>query len=290
MAAIGLHHHTDVFKSKDIKGSELIHLNRDKLVVREISRIFGFGPVKCFVAILYTHPINILWQHFFFFFKYFRFFFEQNMGIKDEFHRKTILHSVDELCSARPPSTVAADMGLATVEASHRLKPTTFSRLEECTHCQKPLRGLHMQGLSCQDCSTIAHRSCAALNELPQCQSGGRFTRHVSRYAFGKSLCSSFDVSAGEMAPLVLRRLVEELERQASLSRMTDVYRLYQLSTTNEQLEQLRKRLEMNPNTVQLTEYSPQCLVSMIKRFLRDLPDPVIPVQFYDYFVLASRK
>lgn len=35
MAAIGLHHHTDVFKSKAIKGSELIHLNRDKLVVSD---------------------------------------------------------------------------------------------------------------------------------------------------------------------------------------------------------------------------------------------------------------
>lgn len=213
------------------------------------------------------------------------------MGIKDEFHRKTILHSVDELCSARPVSTVAADMGLASAEASHRLKPTTFSRLEECSHCQKPLRGLNMQGLSCQDCPTIAHRTCAALNALPQCNAteAGRYTRHVPRYAFGKSLCSSFDVSAGEMAPLILRRLVEELERQASLSRI-DVYHLYQLTTSNEQMEQLRRRLEMNPNTVQLTEYSSQCLVSMIKKFLRDLPDPVIPVQYYDYFVLASRK
>lgn len=213
------------------------------------------------------------------------------MGIKDEFHRKTILHSVDELCSARPVSTVAADMGLVAPDATHRLKPTTFARLEECNQCQKPLRGLHMQGLSCQDCPTITHRTCAAINTLPQCRGmdGGRGLRHVSRYAFGRSLCSSFDVSAGEMAPLILRRLVEELELQASLSRI-DVYRLYQLTTTNEQMEQLRKRLEMNPNTVQLAEYSPQCLVSMIKNFLRDLPDPVIPVQFYDYFVLASRK
>lgn len=213
------------------------------------------------------------------------------MGIKDEFHRKTILHSVDELCSARPQSIVAADMGLVSVEATHRLKSTTFSRLEECSHCHKPLRGLQQQGLSCQDCPTIAHRTCAAINVLPQCQGAeaGRYTRHLLRYAFGRSLCSSFDVSAGEMAPLILRRLVEELERQACQSRI-DVYSLYQLTTANEQIEQLRRRLEINPNTVQLTDYSPQYLVLMIKKFLRDLPDPVIPVQFYDYFILASRK
>lgn len=51
MAAIGLHHHTDVFKSKDIKGSELIHLNRDKLVVREI--FFNIGKsmyAKCLLV------------------------------------------------------------------------------------------------------------------------------------------------------------------------------------------------------------------------------------------------
>lgn len=36
--------------------------------------------------------------------------------------------------------------------------------------------------------------------------------------------------------------------------------------------------------------YTPQCIASVLKKFLQELPDPVIPVQFYDRFLEASSK
>ena len=80
------------------------------------------------------------------------------MGIKDEFHQKTILVCIDELC--RPISDVSSETGLsedltdtgaATAGAeSHRLIQQSFSKLERCDKCNKYLRGLIHQGFQCQ--------------------------------------------------------------------------------------------------------------------------------------------
>jgi len=39
-----------------------------------------------------------------------------------------------------------------------------------------------------------------------------------------------------------------------------------------------------------LSEYEPAVIASILKKFLRELPDPVIPVQWYDKFIEASSK
>jgi SAM domain (Sterile alpha motif) len=129
MAVLNLYRYAGVFKSKNIKGSDLINLDREKLLVSSfaLTKPLNFFDTTC----LYL----------------------QNMGIKDEFHQETILHCVRELilsCKADPLDTpIGGDSDPANGPA-HRLLEHSFSKLERCSKCNKFLRGLQHQGFQCQ--------------------------------------------------------------------------------------------------------------------------------------------
>ncbi|TGZ49326.1 Phosphatidylinositol 3-kinase regulatory subunit alpha [Temnothorax longispinosus] len=231
MSALNLYRYADVFKSKDIKGSDLLHLDREKLM---------------------------------------------NMGIKDEFHQRNILVCIEELCKALPPPPVAMETmgsaptpGTVAVESAlginypgnnlannaHNLVPHSFSVLEKCGKCHKYLRGLLHQGFLCQ--------------------------------VFGLALCSQFD-TASRAAPLLVERCTRALEEQAFADTTLDLYKVYHSSPPNEQTLELRQKLNEDVCNTDLNPYTPQCIASVLKKFLRELPDPVIPVQWYDRFLEAS--
>lgn len=56
-----------------------------------------------------------------------------------------------------------------------------------------------------------------------------------------------------------------------------------------DQVSDLLQHLQ-DDSVVDLSKYSPVCIANIFKKFLRELPDPVIPVQWYDQFLEASSK
>lgn len=92
------------------------------------------------------------------------------MGIRDEFHQRTILACIEELCiplratlpeatDTATPSTssggvvatdaIAGGSGATVTGNSHTLMSQSFSVLEKCDKCHKYLRGLLHQGFLC---------------------------------------------------------------------------------------------------------------------------------------------
>ncbi|CAD6201235.1 GSCOCG00000040001-RA-CDS [Cotesia congregata] len=265
MSALNLYRYADVFKSKDIKGADLIHLDRDKLM---------------------------------------------NMGIKDEFHQKNILVCIEELC--RPSSLPALPASAADNSTNksqqltinnditstnnsntvnnqkHNLIPHSFSVLERCDKCHKYLRGLLHQGFLCQDCGLVAHRTCSATGLPTACipsDQESRANRLVS--VFGLALCSQFDTKV-RSAPILVERCTRVLEERAFNDLSLDLYKVYYNSPPNEQTLELRQKLNQDVCNTDLSSYSLQCIASVLKKFLRELPDPVIPVQWYDRFLEVS--
>jgi phosphoinositide-3-kinase regulatory subunit alpha/beta/delta len=106
---------------------------------------------------------------------------------------------------------------------------------------------------------------------------------------FGVDLSSSFSTAATEgEAPLIIMLLTSEIERQARTQTNLDLYKLYRTKIPLENLIELRDALNTTNDQLQqidLTKYEIQYLVSVMKRFLRELPDPVVPVQYYDRFI-----
>lgn len=250
MAALNLYRYADVFKCKDIKGSDLIHLDKEKLM---------------------------------------------NMGIKDEFHQKAILICVEELCTSQ--SVQAEDNSVVnndpyTVSVSekyrHNLMEHSFSSLKKCDKCKKYLRGLLHQGFICQDCGWVAHRTCARTG-LPSCLTGiERPATLQIKSVFGLGLCAQFN-PAETLAPHLIIICTQELESRANSQPTLDLYALYCSSAGTEKVADLKQKFNESTTAVDLSDYSPSCIASVLKKFLRELPDPVIPVQWYDRFLEASR-
>lgn len=249
------------------------------------------------------------------------------MGIKDEYHQNAILISVEELLqqgslygvdklplqSQRQGSGVSGSVGGPIIGNEHNFIEYNFSSLKQCDKCLKHLRGLQRQGLVCQDCNIKVHRICSVTGGLKGCQfstiinnnrnntlrSGTTQQQHQQQSHhqktminyFGLSLCLQYNKNELP-APLVIIKCCKELERQAILNHNLDLYRLYRSSIpiNNDDIIKLRDKLNSDIYNINLSEYSPQLIGEIIKKFLRELPDPVIPVGVYERFLEASSK
>ncbi|XP_017772624.1 PREDICTED: phosphatidylinositol 3-kinase regulatory subunit alpha isoform X2 [Nicrophorus vespilloides] len=236
MAAVNLYPYSDLFRCKDVCGSDLLNMDKEKLMI---------------------------------------------MGVKDEFHQKAILHSINELISSEN-SNMSNDQCNYKDEYAHKLIQQSFSTLQKCSKCNKYLRGILHQGFVCNDCGIVAHRTCAATG-LSTCKP--KCTKLIG--TFGQSLCALFNPSE-TAAPDIVVKCAEELEARAAANSSLELYSLYSESAPSEQVSELRQSLNESSN-VDLTLYTPVCIANVFKNFLRELPDPIIPVQWYDQFLDAAK-
>ncbi|XP_068231102.1 phosphatidylinositol 3-kinase regulatory subunit alpha isoform X3 [Palaemon carinicauda] len=256
MATLNLAPYTEIFKAKDIKGSDLLSLDRDKLV---------------------------------------------SMGIKDEFHQKAIMVCIAQLqnecgdgpCIGDSSSTTTTAIGggdCNTPASHHNLRNQSFHDLHSCDKCGLYLRGFVHQGQFCQDCGLVAHPTCAATG-LPPCvrQSSKYIRRILLSSVFGLSLCTQFTPGEKTPAPLLLVRCCQEIVYSVDNDPTQDPYRLYRTPPQQETLNQLRQECDNDMSNVNLSVYEPHVIAYLIKRYLRELPEPVIPDTFYDRFIEASR-
>ncbi|CAH0562412.1 unnamed protein product [Brassicogethes aeneus] len=251
MAALNLYVYSDVFRCKDIKGSDLINLDREKLI---------------------------------------------NMGIKDEFHQKALLSCIDELIK-KPDNNkmsneqMGSDSDNNFDQYAHKLTQHSFSKMETCDKCNKYLRGLLHQGFICQNCGLVAHRTCAVTG-LPSCTTPpGEDRAHFIQFKsyFGQGLCLQFNPNEYP-APELLINCTKELELTAKNDKTLELYNLYSSTPPSDQVTTLLEKIKESPLNVDLSEYSPVCIASIFKKYLRELPDPLIPVSWYDKFIMASKE
>ncbi|KAA0199686.1 hypothetical protein HAZT_HAZT006640 [Hyalella azteca] len=346
MAALNLTTYTELFKSKDIKGSDLISLDKEKL-----GFIGGCGGVRSEALVstscnneecddiiqtdeasgasFWTPQCNYLtralttpdsgiaslpkqrvekdsafeeadWsgqcrQRTCLHRSTFSICFSlQNMGIKDEFHQQSILVCISQiqndgmLGGGDPTSLVGEDY--KTPASHHSLRPHSFSKLYTCDKCGHFLRGFFHQGQYCKDCDLIVHRTCAATG-LPACTPKS-FQRIALASVFGLSLCNQI-TNQDSMVPLLLVRCCDELLLRARALPTLDLYRLYRTAPPQDALNNLRQdcdRVYPDLYKLDLTPYEPHTIAYLVKRYLQELPEPVIPELFYSNFVEAARS
>ncbi|CAG7822596.1 unnamed protein product [Allacma fusca] len=242
----------------------------------------------------------------------------EGFGIQDAFQQQALLSCVDELrqqdkqgqMQGSSPlerygngirdTKVVGDHdtkrfpdSLLTVN-DHNFSQITFSSIQRCDSCQRCLRGLYHQGLLCQRCGFVAHRRCVVFG-LPPCDIMKEEFTHRLEYlrnkVFGQSLHLSFDPSLNPCPP-VLHALCAELERRLELEPSVLVPQLASIFSQNISLSQINSNLEEQlgrathaelPNV--LREWKLEDVSTSIRRYLRELPEPLIPTSLYEDFI-----
>ncbi|KAK9507473.1 hypothetical protein O3M35_007325 [Rhynocoris fuscipes] len=177
----------------------------------------------------------------------------ESMGVKDEFHQKAILTYIEELSSLENKKPEKST-DVINKTPDHPRMPGVD--LERCEKCDKYLRTTHF--------------------------------RQRTSQVFGIALCIQFNPSE-DPAPIVVIKCTQEIERCAVTSPKIDLYKLYKSNASKSDVEKLRNAINEDLSKVDLTQYDLLCVASILQKFLRELPDPIIPVQWYDRFVEASR-
>lgn len=282
MAAINLHPYTELFKCKDVKGGDLAHLDREKLLV---SPIFISSIANLSETSLIEKQAQMI-------------FLLQAMGIKDEFHQAAMLAAIAELLnkiedrqtdlSDAPESNIVPAQGFP-----HSLLQHSFSSLKKCDKCNKYLRGLFHQGFICTACGLVAHRTCVATG-LVSCSGksldDGRNPFLQFRSYFGQGLCVQFKCSPTTPAPLLLVKCVKALEAIAKDNSSLELYNIYSATPPADQVNKMVKIIDSDINSLDLSSASAVTIAGLIKKYLRELPDPLIPVQWYDRFLEAQKR
>lgn len=147
------------------------------------------------------------------------------------------------------------------------------------------------------ECKLIAHRSCAATG-LPICAgpASSNFRHIILSSPFGLSLCTPSQFSPEKTsAPLFLIRCCQEILARAHENPSLDLYHLYKTPPNKETLAKLRNAWDVPMGSIDmrnpdLRPYEPHVIAYLIKRYLMELPDPVIPSASYERFINAARS
>lgn len=265
-----------------------------------------------------------------------------NMGIKNSNHRLATLQSIRELTSgtliSEQPSTSNYSEYEETanpLQRQHIFIEASFHGPEICDKCNRYLRGVIHQGLQCELCNFIIHKTCLAngltiictairmitptdtvsgyyaqLNtcdsigksKIPIIECGGNANTAIALNnlphtsctlqiipIFGLGLCHQFDAEKLN-APSVLISATNILEQKVKNLNI-DLYKLYKSASIPDDYNiQLIEMLITSKIDFSLFDkIEPQQLVGFIKKYLRELKDPLIPMLWYDKFITAAK-
>ncbi|CAM1320694.1 PIK3R3 (predicted) [Pycnogonum litorale] len=252
MAAVNLYKYVDLFKSKNIKGTDLIELNKEKLMAMGIKTEFHTNAIMVCVDELCSRLKLI---------------------------EEDVCNDVNNISFQDKSHT----------SCEHKFREHSFNSLQKCNKCNQYLRGLIRQGKVCGDCGLIVHRSCS-IKSLISCDKNrlDKSNHLFSKSVFGAELCSEFQVQS-QTAPDIVLKITQEIEAQGLAKRDTDLYKIYSQSAPLDVVTELREKLTYGISNLDLKNYNVSCLANILKKYLQLLPEPIIPTPYYNKFVTAAK-
>ncbi|TSP09096.1 Rho GTPase-activating protein 45 [Bagarius yarrelli] len=167
------------------------------------------------------------------------------------------------------------NVGLSKAAKTHHLrKLRTPSKCRECDSY------VYFQGAECEECFLACHKKCLESLAI-QC---GHKKLQGRLQLFGRDFSQ---VLQGEVegVPFIIKKCIQEIERRAL--RMKGIYRVNGVKT---RVEKLCQAFENGKELVELSQASPHDISNVLKLYLRQLPEPIMPFSMYNKLMGLAKE
>ncbi|XP_031430620.1 rho GTPase-activating protein 45 isoform X4 [Clupea harengus] len=173
------------------------------------------------------------------------------------------------------PTGPFRNIGLSKAAQSHKLR-----KLRAPAKCRECDSYVYFQGAECEECYLACHKRCLETMTI-QC---GHKKLHGRLQLFGRDFTQ---VSGGSTdgIPFIVKKCVCEIERRAL--RTKGIYRVNGVKT---RVEKLCQAFENGKELVELSQSSPHDISNVLKLYLRQLPEPIMPFHLYNHLMGLAKE
>uniref|UniRef100_A0A671U8M6 Rho GTPase activating protein 45 n=1 Tax=Sparus aurata TaxID=8175 RepID=A0A671U8M6_SPAAU len=177
----------------------------------------------------------------------------------------------DVVVSTRP----FRNIGLSKAAQTHRLR-----KLRTPAKCRECDSYVYFQGAECEECFLACHKRCLETLAI-QC---GHKKLQGRLQLFGREF-TQVASCASDGIPFIITKCISEIERRAL--KMKGIYRVNGVKT---RVEKLCQAFENGKELVELSQCSPHDISNVLKLYLRQLPEPIMPFRLYNNLMGLAKE
>uniref|UniRef100_A0A069DY68 Putative myosin class v heavy chain n=1 Tax=Panstrongylus megistus TaxID=65343 RepID=A0A069DY68_9HEMI len=167
------------------------------------------------------------------------------------------------------------------MHAGHHFVLTIINIPTACEICSSFFMWPIERGLVCQNCKLTCHKKCY-IKVVTVCSKEVIVPKLCPHPVFGVPLQQL--TSADEKIPFVVDRLITTIEMYGLYSEG-----IYRKSGVSSKVRELKARMEEGKiENIQFERYQVHVLASVLKSFLREMPEPLLTFDCYDDFLRAA--
>ncbi|XP_054912166.1 rho GTPase-activating protein 45 isoform X1 [Poeciliopsis prolifica] len=167
------------------------------------------------------------------------------------------------------------NIGLSKAAQTHKLR-----KLRTPAKCRECDSYVYFQGAECEECFLSCHKRCLETLAI-QC---GHKKLQGRLQLFGRDF-THVASCASDGIPFIITKCISEIERRAL--KMKGIYRVNGVKT---RVEKLCQAFENGKELVELSQCSPHDISNVLKLYLRQLPEPIMPFRLYNTLMGLAKE
>ncbi|NWW31411.1 HMHA1 protein, partial [Panurus biarmicus] len=173
------------------------------------------------------------------------------------------------------PTGPFRNVGLSKAAQTHRLR-----KLRAPSKCRECNSYVYFQGAECEECYLACHKKCLETLAI-QC---GHKKLQGKLQLFGQDFTKASQGSPDGI-PFIVKKCISEIEKRALKTK--GIYRVNGVKT---RVEKLCQAFENGKELVELSQASPHDISNVLKLYLRQLPEPLMPFRLYNELMGLAKE